>query len=279
MLTSLLQTSRLFSNTAPEVVLFRCMYGKKNTAFEAAIFTAIVFKHYKGRYFILISKQKAIFFYIFFAPIYKRGNELHGTSATADGVQLLGAVILRGGRRSSSVAFLGGWSGRLDPGATGRPSGRLRCVQGVTMCRASDIRRFVGVRGFVGTFADSRKFVGICSRVRGNSWIRPTSWRFVQLRGRVRGFVCELGRRGDALKPRGFVNLNSRWFFVLRGVGVPWRRASRFTTPLFRSVELTICVTSCHKTATFRPRMQCRGCDALKPRGLLTSTVGAMFRY
>ena len=189
-------------------------------------------------------------------------------------MQLLGPVILRGGRRSS----LGGLSGRLDPGATGRPLGRLRGVQGVTMCRASDIRRFVGVRGFVGTFADSWEFVGICSRVRGNSQIRPTSWRFVQLRGRVRGFVCD-DRRGDALKPRGFVNLNGRWFFVLRGVGVPWRRASRFTTPLFRSVELRICVTSCHKTTAFRPKMQCRGCDALKPRGLLTSTVGAMFRY
>lgn len=146
------------------------------------------------------------------------------------------------------------------------------------MCRASDICRFVEVRGFVGTFADSRKFVEICSRVRENSQIRPTSWRFVQLRGRVRGFVCD-DRRGDALKPRGFVNLNGRWFFVLRGVGGPLRRASRFTTPLFRSVELTICVTSCHKTTAFRPRMQCRGCDALKPRGLLTSTVGAMFRY
>lgn len=61
-------------------------------------------KHYKGRYFILISKQKEKNFYIFFAPIFIRGNELHGTRATADGVQLLGAVILRGGRRSSSVA-------------------------------------------------------------------------------------------------------------------------------------------------------------------------------
>ena len=173
-------------------------------------------KHYKGKYLFLISKQKAKNFTFFFTPIYK---------------------ARAGGRRSSVVAVLG------DPGRPARAGrGRTSSVplQGATMCRASDmcrgspIRRgsqphsqirgdspnFVGIRGNSGRLVQLRgvlcNFVAFCA----------ASWRFVQLRGRGRGFVGN-DSRGDALKPRGFANLNTRG----ARKGFARRRVSRFATP------------------------------------------------
>ena len=124
-----------------------------------------------------------------------------------------------GARWRSSVQLLDLRRHRARLGDPGRPARAGRgCpssvpLQGATMCRASDMCRgspmCADSQGFAATFADSRRF----AEIRPTSWkfvaFCATSWRFAQLRGRGRGFVGN-DSRGDALKPRGFANLNTR---------------------------------------------------------------------
>lgn len=165
-----------------------------------------------------------------------------------------------------------------DPGRPARPGRGCTSsvpLQGATMCRASDIRRFVEVRRCVQIRRGSQPH----SQIRGDSpnfvGIRGNSWRlcnFVGIRGRGRGFVGN-DRRGDALKPRGFANLNTRG----AGNGFAMRRVSRFATPwrlpwrvLTKFVNVAMvgvfgCGRLCHKLSQNNglsaedavPRMRC----------------------